>query len=148
MKLLAHCKVNLCLEVLGRRKDGYHDLATVFQTVSAADGLTVEIGGTDIRLAVGGGDAPAGPDNLCRRAAEAYRALRGWPDGVRIELIKRVPTAAGLGGGSSDAATVLMGLNKLWHLKYTAEKLQKLAIKLGSSFPRMSRRCAYTLVPM
>ena len=132
MRLLAHCKVNLCLEVLGRRGDGYHDLATVFQTVSPADEFNVEVGGTDIQVIVTAGEAPAGPENLCWRAAESYRQLRGWPVGVRIELTKRVPSAAGLGGGSSDAAATLNALAALDAQPLEPDDIRRLAAALGS----------------
>ena len=82
VRIRSFCKVNLCLEILGRRDDGYHELSTVFQTVSLADELVLEIGGDGIELTVPGGGAPAGPENLCWRAAVAYQGVRGWPEGV------------------------------------------------------------------
>ncbi|MBD3293639.1 MAG: 4-(cytidine 5'-diphospho)-2-C-methyl-D-erythritol kinase, partial [Armatimonadia bacterium] len=103
--LRAFCKVNLCLEITGRRDDGYHDLATVFQTVSLHDMLTV--GARDepeIEVLVPQGGAPEGAANLCWQAAEAYQQQRGWPGGAHISLTKAVPSGAGLGGGSSDSA--------------------------------------------
>jgi 4-diphosphocytidyl-2-C-methyl-D-erythritol kinase len=126
------CKVNLCLEILGRRDDGYHELSTVFQTVSLADELVLQVGGDGIELTVPGGGAPAGPENLCWRAAEAYQGLRGWPEGVRIELRKRVPAGAGLGGGSSNAAAVLNALAALDDQPPDRSELTRLAAELGS----------------
>ncbi len=128
----SRCKINLCLEILGRRDDGFHELRTVFQTVSLADELTVELGGDSIRVRVPEGGAPEGPENLCWRAAEEYRGLRGWPDGVTITLRKRVPSGAGLGGGSSNAAATLVALAELDHRPPAADELKRIAAKLGS----------------
>lgn len=132
LRMRCFCKVNLCLEVLGRRADGYHELRTVFQTVSLADELALEVPGSDIEVSVPGGGAPAGPDNLCWQAAAAYRRARGWPEGVRIELRKHVPAGAGLGGGSSNAAGVLTGLAALDRQPPAESELLCLAAELGS----------------
>lgn len=133
VRLRAFCKVNLCLEVLGRRDDGYHDLATIFHAVSLADELTVVASdGDSIEVLVPGGGAPEGPENLSWQAAEAYRMHRGWPGGVRVELEKMVPSGAGLGGGSSDAAAVLMALAQLDAQPPAWEELHSLARGLGA----------------
>lgn len=132
VRLSSYCKVNLCLEILGRRDDGYHELSTIFQTVSLADYLTLQVGGRRLEIRVPGAGAPAGPDNLAWRAAEAYRHLRGWPDGLRIELHKRVPAGAGLGGGSSNAAAMLNGLGMLDDQPPDRAELLRLAAELGS----------------
>ncbi len=133
VRLRAFCKINLALEILGRRDDGYHELRTIFQAVSLADEISVRpLGETRIEIAVPGGGAPEGPENLCWRAAEAYREARGWPDGARIELTKRVPSGAGLGGGSSDAAATLMALTELDSAPLEWEALREIAVELGS----------------
>ncbi len=132
VRLSSYCKVNLCLEILGRRDDGYHELSTIFQTVSLADYLTLQVGGRHIEIRVPGAGAPAGPDNLAWRAAEAYQRLRGWPDGLLIELDKRVPSGAGLGGGSSNAAALLNGLRMLDDQPPARAALLRLATELGS----------------
>ncbi|MGD9496605.1 MAG: 4-(cytidine 5'-diphospho)-2-C-methyl-D-erythritol kinase [Armatimonadota bacterium] len=132
----AYAKVNLCLEVLGRRDDGYHELLTIFQSVSLADELEVEV--TDrpgTVLSVADGAAPEGSDNLCWRAAEAYRAVRGWPQGVSIRLVKRIPAGAGLGGGSSDAAAVVCGLRALDAAPPPAREVERVLAGLGSDVP-------------
>src|SRR5262245_42360664 len=100
LTLLAHGKVNLTLEVLGRREDGYHDLCSVMQAISLADELTFAPAGA-LRLACNRRDLE-GPDNLVWRAAELLRREAGTPSGASITLTKRIPVAAGLGGGSSD----------------------------------------------
>jgi 4-diphosphocytidyl-2-C-methyl-D-erythritol kinase len=128
----SRCKINLCLEILGRRGDGFHELRTVFQTVSLADELTIEVGGDGIRVRAPEGGAPEGPENLCWQAAEAYRELRGWPDGASITLRKRVPSGAGLGGGSSNAAATLVALAELDEQPPAADELKRIAAKLGS----------------
>ncbi len=131
----AYAKVNLTLDVLGRRADGYHELASVMQAVALADTLA-------FRALPGGQfeffcDVPAlnGPENLVYRAVEALRKATGCHRGVRIELHKRVPSQGGLGGGSSDAAKVLLVLNHWWHLGLVQERLIELAASLGSDVP-------------
>ena len=134
--LRACAKINLCLEIPGRREDGYHDLATVFQSVSLADELAIEtLDGPGIELRVPSGGAPAGPENLVWRAAQHYQDLRGWPAGVSIELTKRIPSGAGLGGGSSDAAAVLAGLARRDDDPPAADVLWQVAAELGADVP-------------
>ena len=114
----AYAKVNLTLEVLGRRPDGYHEIASVMQTVGLHD--VVELTpADDVTLEC---DRPGleTPDNLALRAAAALRAEAGVREGVHIDLRKAIPVAAGLGGGSSDAAATLVGLNRLWGLGMSA----------------------------
>ncbi|MFO8081249.1 MAG: 4-(cytidine 5'-diphospho)-2-C-methyl-D-erythritol kinase [Armatimonadota bacterium] len=134
--LSAFCKVNLCLEITGRRDDGYHDLATVFQTVSLADGVTVEAHeDAGISVSVPDGGAPEGEANLCWQAAELYQKERGWPGGAAVTLDKRVPSGAGLGGGSSDAAAVLRGLAELDQAPPGQASLEEIAQGLGADVP-------------
>lgn len=132
----APAKVNWTLEVLGRRDDGYHEVRTVLQTVDLADRVTVRPG-PDLSLVVAGPapvDAPL-EENLAYRAARLLRARSGVREGAEIELWKRVPAAAGLGGGSSDAAAVLRALAVLWGLDLPPEHLAALAAELGSDVP-------------
>jgi len=124
----APAKLNLFLEVTGRRPDGYHLLDSVFQAIDLCD--TVELARADrISLSVEGGSAPSGPANLAWRAAERLGV------GASIRLVKRIPAGAGLGGGSSDAAAVLRGLNRLYGLKLPAEELRRHAVALGADVP-------------
>ena len=130
LTLKAYAKVNLTLEVLGRREDGYHELVSVIQTIDLCDTLTLERSDA-ITLEC---DKPElqSPDNLALRAATLLREDSGSGNGVRISLRKGIPTAAGLGGGSSDAAATLKGLNRLWGLGLSIEDLSPLAAQLGS----------------
>src|SRR2546430_14366382 len=113
--LNAAAKVNLILEVLGKRDDGYHELVTVMQAVDLSDRITLEDAEV-LELASSPG-VPADGRNLALRAATALREAAGVTRGARITLDKRIPVAAGLGGGSADAAAVLLGLNRLWRLR-------------------------------
>ena len=133
--LPAPAKINLVLEILGRRDDGFHALETVFQTLELADEVAVEVRpGDGIGLVVEGADLPAGPENLAWRAAAAYTARH--PIGrVAIHLRKRVPHGAGLGGGSSDAAAVLRALARLDPDPLPATDLAVIALALGSDVP-------------
>lgn len=133
--LVLHCpaKINLTLEVLGRNPDGYHRICSVLQTISLADRLTLSAS-PEVRLDC---DRPAlsGPDNLVTRAALLLKDVTGYGGGAHLWLEKRIPEAAGLGGGSSDAAAALRGLNVLWDLGISEEDLSGLAARLGSDVP-------------
>jgi len=126
-------KVNLFLEVLARRADGYHELATLMTAVSLYDTLEFkEEPGGATRLHCDHPSLSTGPDNLIRRAVELVRRHSGRAEGVDIRLWKRIPMAAGLAGGSSDAAATLAGLNRLWRLGWDRTKLAQLGAELGS----------------
>jgi 4-diphosphocytidyl-2-C-methyl-D-erythritol kinase len=128
----AFAKVNLTLEVLGRRDDGFHDLASVMQTISLHDTLALHPAPPgDFTLACDVEEL-AGADNLALRAARAVAAVCGARDGVRIELLKQTPTQAGLGGGSSDAAAVLLALPRLWGVELPLHQQMHIAADLGS----------------
>ena len=129
----AHAKINLTLEVLGRRDDGYHDIASILQTVSLHDTLTFEEA-DDITLDCDRADLVT-RDNLALRAANLLREATGVLRGTAIGLRKNIPVAAGLGGGSSDAAATLLALNRLWGLELTREDLLPLAARIGSDVP-------------
>jgi 4-diphosphocytidyl-2-C-methyl-D-erythritol kinase len=133
VRVWAPAKVNLFLEVLGRRPDGYHELATLMTAVSLYD--TLELTGLpsgEVRLTCDHPSLPTGPENLVWRAVELVRQRTGRRDGVAVRLRKRIPLAAGLAGGSSDAAATLAGLNRLWHLGWGREQLANLGAQLGS----------------
>ena len=133
--LPSHAKVNLHLQVVGRRPDGYHELRTLFQTVDLADELEVELAADGVTLEVSGADLPAGPANLAHRAAAGFLARWGGGHGARLRLRKRIPVGAGLGGGSSNAATVLRALQRLLGSPAPAPELQALARELGADVP-------------
>jgi 4-diphosphocytidyl-2-C-methyl-D-erythritol kinase len=142
MRLAAHAKINLTLEVLGTRPDGYHDLRSVVTTIplhddvelwdAPADEVTVEMEGD-------GMEAPRVPceANLAVRAARALAAAAGVSHGVRIRIVKRIPVGAGLGGGSADAAAVLNGLNEMWGLNLPRERLYAIGAEVGSDVPAL-----------
>ncbi|MGC8830214.1 MAG: 4-(cytidine 5'-diphospho)-2-C-methyl-D-erythritol kinase [Verrucomicrobiia bacterium] len=130
------CKVNLFLKVLGKRADGYHNIETVFYPIALYDYLKISIKGCGIRLNCSHPDLPTDSRNLVYKAADTFLKAIGKPDlGVEIYLDKRLPIAAGIGAGSSNAATTLLGLNELFGFPLTKEKLFSLAATLGSDVP-------------
>ena len=134
VRLSAPAKINLGLEVLGRRPDGYHSLATVFQEIDLADDLELRAA-PELRLECEGDPTPPGEENLVLRAARALAAAARVTSGARIRLRKRIPARAGLGGGSRDAAATLLGLDRLWGTALGARRLGEIAAGLGSDVP-------------
>lgn len=134
LRVRAPAKVNLYLRVLGRRRDGYHDLETVFHTVGLFDDVTLA-SAASLTLMATGLPSPGGEANLCLKAARLLARRCRVTAGARIRLIKRIPSGAGLGGGSADAAACLVGLNRLWRLGLSATALSRLAADLGSDVP-------------
>jgi 4-diphosphocytidyl-2-C-methyl-D-erythritol kinase len=130
----APAKLNLFLHVVGRRSDGYHLLQSVFVLIDWADTLHFERR-TDGRVARHDLGATLPEDDLCLRAARALQAAAGVSQGVDISIEKRVPWGAGMGGGSSDAASTLLALNRLWGLNWPRERLLALALGLGADVP-------------
>jgi len=131
----APAKLNLFLHVVGRRSDGYHDLQTVFQLLDWGDEIGIELT-DDSRIERIEGPASIDPaSDLCVRAARALQAATGVRRGARIRLRKRIPVGGGLGGGSSDAATVLAVLNRLWGTGLDTGRLAELGLELGSDVP-------------
>jgi 4-diphosphocytidyl-2-C-methyl-D-erythritol kinase len=124
----------LALEVLGKRGDGYHEIATVLQAVDLFDRLTVDPDET-LSLNTDDPELPTDDGNLVMRAARLLQKAAGVDRGARLRLHKRIPVAAGLGGGSSDAAAALTGLNRLWGLRWPRPRLQELAVELGMDVP-------------
>ncbi len=133
---MAPAKINLCLHVLGRRENGYHELAMAMQRVSLYDEITINVGSlAGVRVSCGGLELPAGEDNIAASAARLLLATVGSNKGVDIEIVKKIPIAAGLGGGSSDAATVLLGITELLGLELGYEELADLGAQLGADVP-------------
>lgn len=133
----APAKINLALHLRRRRPDGYHDLETVFAFTDFGDRLTGAVG-EGLSLTLSGPTADAadvGDDNLVLRAARALAAAAGVPARAQLHLDKRIPVAAGLGGGSADAAAALRLLNRLWELDWPLEQLAALAAPLGADVP-------------
>ncbi len=135
LTLPAPAKINLFLHVTGRRDDGYHLLESVFVPVTLADTVTLTPRADGVIALL---DPPEGLNeatDLACRAARALQSASGTSLGVDIQLIKRIPQGAGLGGGSSDAATTLLGLNQLWRLGHSREQLQTIGANLGADVP-------------
>jgi 4-diphosphocytidyl-2-C-methyl-D-erythritol kinase len=130
----ASAKVNLTLEVLGKRPDGYHEVATVLQAVDLFDRVVVE-DAPALELRSDDPDLPTDERNLIVRAAQLLLEAAGIERGARIRLVKRIPVAAGLGGGSSDAAAALVALNRLWGLRWPRGRLVELGTRLGMDVP-------------
>ena len=130
----AFAKINLTLSVGEKRKDGYHDIDSVMHSISLHDKITLEKSG-EISLSVTKGSAPSGQENLMWKAAELFFAETGISGGVRMELEKHIPAQAGLGGGSSDAAAVLRGLNRLMKTGLSAEELSDMGKRIGADVP-------------
>ena len=135
----APAKINLFLEISGKRPNGYHNLQTIMQTVNLCDELTFELTGTgSISLSVIGPYAqslPSDDGNIIIRAAKMLKEKYNVKQGAKIILQKNIPTEAGLGGGSSDAAATLLTLARLWNIKITRGELENIAISLGADVP-------------
>lgn len=138
LRLAAPAKVNLFLEVRGKRPDGYHELRMFLAPVSLFDGLALEPLEEDGRVEVlseGGAEVPSGEGNLCHRAARFYFGETGAPGGVRVRLSKAIPAGAGLGGGSSDAAATILGLERLCRRPLSAASRARAAFAVGADVP-------------
>ncbi|MBI2908755.1 MAG: 4-(cytidine 5'-diphospho)-2-C-methyl-D-erythritol kinase [Chloroflexi bacterium] len=133
LKLRAYAKINLTLDILGQRPDGYHDIASVLQTIDMADRLTFQ--DAESLTLVCNVPALSGEDNLVMKAATLLAEEVGCVGGASVRLTKGIPLAAGLGGGSSDAAATLVGLNTLWQLGLPRADLLGLASRLGADVP-------------
>ena len=133
----AFAKVNLTLDVLGKRDDGYHDIKTVMQTISLRDDIEIDVGtGKPWTLLCDKEDIPTDESNLAWKAAKAFFAAIGKdPDGLEIRITKRIPVEAGLGGGSADAAAVLRALNRHYNMPLSLPALAELGAQIGSDVP-------------
>lgn len=133
--LLSHAKVNLYLKILGRRADGFHELETVMAALSLADELRFESRPHGVTLECNLAGVPTDDTNLAVRAAKVLQAEFGVAHGVHIVLCKQTPMGGGMGGGSSNGAATLTGLNRLWNLGASTDRLRALAATLGSDVP-------------
>jgi 4-diphosphocytidyl-2-C-methyl-D-erythritol kinase (EC 2.7.1.148) len=133
--LIARAKINLYLEILGSRPDGYSEVAMVLQSIHLADRLQLKSRPHGIHLTCDRPEVPTDARNLAYQAAELLQKECHSSAGVEIHIEKHIPVAAGLAGGSADAAAVLVGLNQLWGLGLTVGELQSLAARLGSDIP-------------
>ena len=132
----AYAKINIGLDVLRRRPDGYHEVKMIMQTVGIYDDLLIEkCEKPGIFLQIDKEELPTDQNNLIYKAAQLLLAEKKIQEGVRISLVKRIPIAAGMAGGSSDAAAALRGMNELFNLGYQTQELQKIGVKLGADIP-------------
>jgi 4-diphosphocytidyl-2-C-methyl-D-erythritol kinase len=135
LRLNAYAKINLTLDVLGDRPDGYHDIETVLHTVELHDTIILREDGDGITLRCTSPDVPTETQNIVHRTAHLLKETFQISRGIEIELTKRIPVAAGLGGGSSDAAVTLLGLAQMWKLRVDDRQLMDLGSKIGSDVP-------------
>lgn len=135
LKKKSPCKVNLILNILGRRPDGFHELETVMQPVNLCDEMTFERAGNGLQLTCSNPELPCDSKNLVHRAATSFFAAANISDGVKIHLQKNLPLAGGIGGGSANAAVTFSALNELFGSPLPLEKLHELAAALGSDVP-------------
>ena len=135
MQVFAPAKINLSLKILGRRNDGFHELDTLIAPISLYDELRIDKGRHGIKFSCDDPSVPQGDDNLAFRAAKTFFETTKIEPAISIELKKKIPHGAGLGGGSSDAASVLLALNELFEAKLSREALTEMAEPIGSDVP-------------
>jgi len=134
IKIEAHAKINLYLDVLSKKEDGYHNIRSIMQSVSLADELVIS-NDKDLRLTLSGKFKVTSKRNLALKAAKILQVESGGKQGALICLAKNIPIGAGLGGGSADAAATLIGLNQLWQLNLSLKDLQGMGEKVGADVP-------------
>ena len=142
LELLAPAKLNLFLHVTGRRADGYHELQTLFQLLDYGDQVRLSLRPDGQVERTAGADALPASADLSVKAARLLQSAGGTAKGCDIGVLKRIPVGAGLGGGSSDAAAVMIGLNRLWQLGFSGDQLAELGLKLGADVPVFVRGCS------
>jgi 4-diphosphocytidyl-2-C-methyl-D-erythritol kinase len=135
IEMLAPAKLNLFLKITGLRADGYHEIVSIVVPIALYDTLKIRKGEKRLELHCMGRKLPSGKDNIVYRAADSFFRNTGIEGGARITLNKRIPVSSGLGGGSSDAAATLKGLNQLWGNPLSREDLQRVALSLGADVP-------------
>jgi 4-diphosphocytidyl-2-C-methyl-D-erythritol kinase len=135
MQVLAHAKINFSLKILARRSDGFHEIETLIAPISLCDEIKIEKQARGINFQCDDPSVPQGDDNLVVLAAKAFFDQTKQKGGIAIELQKKIPHGAGLGGGSSDAAATLLALNQLFETKLSNEELAKLGSTIGSDVP-------------
>jgi 4-diphosphocytidyl-2-C-methyl-D-erythritol kinase len=136
LKLQAPGKINLALQVLRKRSDGFHEIRSLMVAVGLADDVFVETTSENrIEVACDLPDVPCDASNLAFRAADMLKRRTGIKSGCRIHLVKRIPVGAGMGGGSSDAAATMIALNRLWRLGWSRARLAEIATEIGSDVP-------------
>ncbi len=131
----ARAKINLFLEIIRKRDDGFHEVAMILQSIDLSDQIQLSLTDGDMVLTCDHPEVPQDHTNLAIKAARLMKETYGCPGGVAIDIEKRIPVAAGLAGGSTNAAAVLVGLNQLWQLGLTIGDLQELSAQIGSDIP-------------
>ncbi|MGH2331539.1 4-(cytidine 5'-diphospho)-2-C-methyl-D-erythritol kinase [Thermoanaerobacter mathranii] len=134
IKVKAYAKINLSLDVLGKRKDGYHEISTVMQSIDLADILEFEKSEI-VKIFCSGHRVPEGEDNLIVKVINFLKEKYQIEEGVLVRLDKKIPLAAGLAGGSADAAATIVALDKLWNLNMSADEKKEIALKVGADVP-------------
>lgn len=132
LKLKSPAKLNLYLRILNKRPDGYHNIVTLFERIDLCDDVVLKERKSGIKIVCDDPMVPLGPENLAYRAAKALMDHAGLNRGIQIRIKKRIPTGGGLGGGSSNAACVLLGLNRLWKLGLSRKELMAQGAKIGA----------------
>lgn len=135
MKIKARAKINLSLDIIGVRPDGYHEILTVMHPLELHDKLEITQSAGELEVGCHHPDVPSGPDNLAYRAADLLRSECGCNMGANIYIRKHIPVAGGLAGGSADAAAVMTALNNIWGLGLEKDRLMKLGEKIGADVP-------------
>ena len=136
MKVKAYAKINIGLDVLGRRDDGYHEVRMIMQSIGLCDELTVEVNdGPQVIISTDRRELPTGDDNLIYKAARLIIEEYGLQSGIKVDLKKNIPVAAGLAGGSTDAAATIRAMNDLFGLGLTTDELAKLGARIGADVP-------------
>lgn len=134
--LKSRAKINLSIDVLGKRDDGYHIVEMIMQTIDLYDNLKItKIEGDFIKIKSDSEDIPLNQDNIVYKAADILKKRFNIKDGVEISIQKNIPVAAGMAGGSSNAAAVLVGLNKVWNLGMSESELKEIGLQLGADVP-------------
>jgi len=135
LKLTAQAKINLILDVIGKRADGYHEVEMIMQSIDLADELSFTKIDKGIEIEVDNPQVPTGPKNLVYKAAKLLFDEYGLTGGIKVGISKNIPVAAGLAGGSTNAAATLVAINRLWKLELTNDQLISLGAKLGADVP-------------
>ena len=140
LKVPSFAKVNLGLYILKKRKDGFHAIESIFQTISLKDILYFKLEGSEIKIISNNPNLPVGPSNLIHKAAKFFKTKNNKNLGVKIKIEKNIPIGGGLGGGSSNAAVTLLTLNRMLNYPKKPEELIEQAESLGSDVPFFKRR--------
>lgn len=136
IKISSYGKINLALDVKNKREDGYHNIRTIMQEISLKDDLTIiDNDSENLTIESNNREIPLGEENLVYKAWEELKKVSGVNKGAHVHIYKRIPVAAGLAGGSSNAAAMLKGLNELWELNYSLEKLEDIGKIIGADIP-------------